>query len=305
LTAARTATAAHDQEDYRRFNTSPSDERPEFTRPFGRHVSRSVDIRRRSAIFRAGMHRRSMIALTVAGMYATLEIAGAAVGLVAGNLMRTTIFRHSVSAGEPVYTACPRCGIAARMGFISPRAKCRRCGLRLGPPACILEFPTAGMLAVLAGLLGPRPELVGFAWLAVAGVAMAAIDIAVYRLPNRLTYPAFAVVLVSFIVGAMTGTDPARLSRALLGALVLGICYFVLALAAPGQLGLGEVKLAPLLGLCLGWASWQTLILGGCLAFIISALTSLVLLGSRRITLKSAIPLGPFMLAAAAVALLA
>jgi leader peptidase (prepilin peptidase) / N-methyltransferase len=238
-------------------------------------------------------------------MHLPLEIAAAAAGLMAGNLARPTVFRHSVPAGEPVRTACPGCGNAARMGFISPRAKCRSCRLRLGPPACILEFLTAGLLAVIAGLLGPRPELIGFAWLTVAGVAMAAIDLAVYRLPNRLTYPAFAVVLASFAVGAMTGTDPARLSRAVLGALVLGACYLVLAIAAPGQLGLGDVKLAALLGLGLGWASWHTLIFGGCLAFLISALTSVVLLASRRITLKSAIPFGPFMLAGAAVALFA
>jgi leader peptidase (prepilin peptidase)/N-methyltransferase len=233
-----------------------------------------------------------------------VAIAGAASGLLFGNLARTTVFRHSVSAGEPTRTACP-CGAATRMGFISPRARCRSCRQRFGPPAWTLELLTAGLLAVIGGLLGPRPELIGFAWLAVAGVAMAAVDIAVYRLPDRLTYPAFVVVLASFAVGAITGTEPARMSRAVLGALVLGACYLLLAIAAPGQLGLGDVKLAGLLGLALGWASWHTLLLGGCAAFFMSGLTSIVLLALRRITLKSAIPFGPFMLAAAALALFA
>jgi leader peptidase (prepilin peptidase)/N-methyltransferase len=168
----------------------------------------------------------------------------------------------------------------------------------------VLEIVTAVSLAAVAGLLGPRPELLGFGWLAVVGVALSAIDLRMHRLPNRLIYPAYPVVLISFLLGILAGTDPARLVRSLLGALVLGGCYLVLALIAPGQLGLGDVKLAGLLGLALAWVSWSTLLFGGCLAFLLSAGTSLLLLATRRITLKSAIPFGPFMLAGAALALL-
>lgn len=236
-------------------------------------------------------------------MFIGWAIGGAAVGLLAGNLMRGTIFRHSVRTGEPLRTACPRCGAPWRFYRPAISSRCR-CGAHNGPPAGVLEIVTAVGFAAVAGVLGPRPELLGFAWLAVVGVALSAIDLRMHRLPNRLIYPAYPVVLISFLLGTLAGTDPARLVRSLLGALVLGGCYLVLALIAPGQLGLGDVKLAGLLGLALAWVSWSTLLFGGCLAFLLSAGTSLLLLATRRITLKSAIPFGPFMLAGAALALL-
>jgi leader peptidase (prepilin peptidase)/N-methyltransferase len=169
----------------------------------------------------------------------------------------------------------------------------------------LLEIATASALAAVAGVLGPRAELIGFGWLAVAGIALAAIDLRTHRLPNRLIYPAYTAVLISFLLGAFAGTDPVRVERSLLGAVILGGSYLVLAVIAPGQLGLGDVKLAGLLGLALAWVSWRSLLLGGCLAFLLSAGVSLLLLATRRITLKSAIPFGPFMLAGAALALLA
>jgi leader peptidase (prepilin peptidase) / N-methyltransferase len=168
----------------------------------------------------------------------------------------------------------------------------------------MLEIATALALATVAGVLGFRLELIGFGWLAIVGVAVSAIDLRTQRLPNRLVYPAYPVVLISLLLGALAGTDPTRLVRSLIGALVLGGCYLVLAVVAPGQLGLGDVKLAGLLGLALAWAGWRTLLFGGCLAFLLSAGTSLLLLATRRITLKSAIPFGPFMLAGAALALI-
>ncbi len=238
-------------------------------------------------------------------MNVTWALAGAAVGAITGNQLRRSVFRLSVDRQDAPRTGCPQCGTMLRsLPLPSPRGRCRRCGARIGPRAAILELATAVSLAFLGGGIGPRPELVGFAWLAAVGVALAAIDLKVYRLPDRLTYPAFVVVLASFAGGAVTGTDPASLQRAAFGALVLGGSYLLLAVIQPGQLGLGDVKLAALLGLALGWVSWPVLMFGGCLAFIVSAMVSLVLIALRRISLKSALPFGPFMLAGAAVALI-
>jgi leader peptidase (prepilin peptidase)/N-methyltransferase len=174
----------------------------------------------------------------------------------------------------------------------------------VGPRWAALELGAAALVAALAAVLGPRPELIGFGWLAAAGVGLAAVDVAVRRLPDRLTAPAYAVLLASFALGAATGTDPARLRGAVLGGLALAGLYFLLAFIRPGQLGLGDVKLAGLLGLALGWAGWPALILGASLAFVLAAVASLGLLAARRLTLRSHIAFGPFMLLGAALALL-
>lgn len=237
-------------------------------------------------------------------MFIGWAIGGAVVGLLAGNFMRGTVFRYSGRTGEPLRFACPQCGARRRFNRVAAMSGRCACGERNGPPPAVLELATAAALAVAAGVLGPRPELIAFGWLAVVGVALCAIDVRTHRLPNRLIYPAYAAVLISFLSGVLAGTDPARLGRSLLGTLALGGCYLLLALIAPGQLGLGDVKLAGLLGLALAWAGWRALLFGGCLAFLLSAGTSLLLLATRRITLKSAIPFGPFMLAGAALALL-
>ena len=92
------------------------------------------------------------------------------------------------------------------------------------------------------------------------------------------------------------------LLRALLGAAISFAVYLVLALISPSSLGMGDVKLAGVLGLYLGYLGWRTLILGAVGGFVIAALIGLVLLAMRRVTLRTQVPFGPPMLAAALVA---
>jgi leader peptidase (prepilin peptidase) / N-methyltransferase len=75
--------------------------------------------------------------------------------------------------------------------------------------------------------------------------------------------------------------------------------YFALALAYPGGMGFGDVKLAGLLGLYMGWISWGSVVVATFSAFLLGALVGGVLMGARRVNRKSAIPFGPFMLAGA------
>ena len=79
--------------------------------------------------------------------------------------------------------------------------------------------------------------------------------------------------------------------------------YLLLALLRPGQLGGGDIKLAGLAGLALGWLGWATLLMGAALGFLLSAAASLVLLAARRITLRSEISFGPFLLSGALIAI--
>lgn len=153
--------------------------------------------------------------------------------------------------------------------------------------------------------------------------ALAVIDIRVHRLPNRLTRAmaaltvvglAFASIVaahsVSLTIPPMTtptshgvfdaASDPwAAARRAVIGAVVLGLAYLVLALLGGGQgMGLGDVKLAPSLGALLAWPGWSTWCLGAMGAFILGGLWGIVLMlrGRGR---SARMPFGPFMMAAA------
>jgi leader peptidase (prepilin peptidase)/N-methyltransferase len=225
---------------------------------------------------------------------------GAVLGLMAGAALRSTVFRLSVPPGDPERTACPHCDGPVRQRLA---VRCGRCGRSLGTPL-VLELSTAAVLALLLGRFAGQPDAVAFGFFGVLGVALAAIDIATQRLPDPLTLPAYPILITLLAVAALTSHDFAALGRALLGGLALAGAYLVLALVRPGQLGGGDIKLAGVAGLALGWLGWPTLIAGAALGFVLSALVSLALIAARRLTLRSAICFGPFLIGGALVAML-
>jgi len=227
--------------------------------------------------------------------------AGAVVGLLAGAAIRGTVFRLSVPSGDPDRLACPRCGAPARSRLA---VRCGRCRSSLGTPLA-LELVTGAVLALLLGRFGGQPDVVAFGFFGVLGVALAAIDIAVQRLPDPLTLPAYPILIALLTGAAIAGHDFAALVRALLGGLALAAAYMVLALVRPGQLGGGDIKLAGVVGLALGWLGWPVLIFGAALGFVLSAVGSVALLAARRLTLHGAISFGPFLFGGALLAMLA
>jgi leader peptidase (prepilin peptidase) / N-methyltransferase len=226
--------------------------------------------------------------------------AGAVAGLLAGAAFRATVFRFSAAPDGQVAGKCARCGAPASRRLA---IRCGQCRASLGVPL-VLELATAAVLTLLLGRFGGQPDVVAFAFFGAIGVALAAIDIAAQRLPDRLTLPAYPILIAMLGVAALLGGDAAALGRALLGCLALSGCFLVLALVRPGHLGGGDIKLAGLTGLLLGWLGWPALIAGAALAFVLSAIVSLALLAARRITLHSAMSFGPFLVAGTVLAAL-
>lgn len=161
-----------------------------------------------------------------------------------------------------------------------------------------LTVPLTGALfALLAWRTGPEPVLAAYLYLAAIGVALVTIDLAVHRLPDRLTLPSYPVVAVLLVASSLIGDDWARLGRAAVGGLLLYGAYYLLAVAVPGGMGFGDVKLAGVLGAVLAWAGWAPLLVGAVLGFLYGGLVSLGLLAARRVSRTSRVPFGPFMVA--------
>jgi leader peptidase (prepilin peptidase) / N-methyltransferase len=242
--------------------------------------------------------------------------AGALAGLPAGAMLRGPVVRLSVPSGKAARTACPHCGAVlvgwglagwGLAGWGLPgwtAARCRGCGGRLTVPL-VLELATAAVLALLCARFAGQPSVLAFGFLGALGVALGAVDVAVHRLPDRLTLPAYPVLVVLLGAAAAIGHDGGALVRALLASVALTACYLLLAVLRPGQLGGGDIKLAGPLGLGLGWLGWQAVLAGTVLAFAATAVASLALLAVRRIGLRDAICFGPFMLGGALLAILA
>lgn len=167
----------------------------------------------------------------------------------------------------------------------------------LAPVAAVLAMLLTGHLADLDrwGLL---PAYAGL--LAVA-LPLAAIDLDVHRLPDRVTLPAVPVLAVLLALD----WDADRMFRAFVGAGLAGAVFLLLALAVPGGMGLGDVKLAVVLALPLGWWGYLAVLQGLALGFVIGGLVSVVLICARRATRRTHIPLGPALLAGALTVLLA
>lgn len=147
-------------------------------------------------------------------------------------------------------------------------------------------------------------ELVAYLYLAVVGSLLAVVDVAVKRLPNPFTLPSYVVGLVLLGGAALLDGHPERIRYAVTGLAVLWALYAAQHLIAPGAIGWGDVKLAGVLGLYLGWlgsAAWWLGVLAG---FVFGGLYASAILLTRRGSRKSEIPFGPFMLAGAVAGIL-
>jgi leader peptidase (prepilin peptidase)/N-methyltransferase len=170
--------------------------------------------------------------------------------------------------------------------------------LAVRPP--VVEVGT-GLLTALTVLgTGLSWALPAFLLLAVAAVLLTVVDLQHRLLPNRVVLPALAGGVVLLLLPALADGAWDQLLRAALGAAALFATYLALALASPGGLGMGDVKLAALLGLYLGWLGWAAVVLGALAGFVVQAAVALALLATRRIGLRGELPFGPAMLAGAA-----
>lgn len=227
-------------------------------------------------------------------------------GLAIGSFM--TVVAARVPAGESVVrprSKCPSCGteIATRdnvpvLGWLLLRGRCRSCGARIGVVYPLLELTTA--LLISGSFLAVDDLWVALAVAALLALmpAVAAIDIEHRIIPNRVMYPALVAFPVYLLIAWLAGA-PVDLARMAIGFLAYGGGLFVIALIS-GGMGMGDVKLAALIGLVLGAlglryvgvAAAAAIVLGG-----VGAIVALVL-GRDR---KSAIPFGPYLAAGAVV----
>jgi len=185
----------------------------------------------------------------------------------------------------------------------SPLALARRIPAELAPyRRAIAPLAVAAALwAVWAS--GPGAATPAFVVVAVAGAAHAVIDARTHRLPDAVTFPALWTTAAFLGLAALVSGDGRALGRALLAAAALGGAYLLLHLVNRRGLGRGDVKLAVLLGLPAGWAGWDAVWWAGVLPFLLGGVAAVVLLVVRRATLRSAIPLGPWMVLGTAVSL--
>lgn len=173
-------------------------------------------------------------------------------------------------------------------------------------PAGSLEVPT-GVLAAVAGVvLWPHPIVWLCWWITAFGVVLAGIDVRHHRIPDAISYPAMALTAVVCVVLApqlSPGAAGTALLRTLAAALVVGVLFALPAVFAPGAMGWGDVKLAVSTGAVLGVVSWDAVLSGLVITFVLAGVVAAVGLLFRRLAARSAIAFGPFLVAGTFLAL--
>ncbi|MEU8180592.1 prepilin peptidase [Micromonospora sp. NPDC049044] len=161
--------------------------------------------------------------------------------------------------------------------------------------------------AVFAGLAVARrddPALPIFLAVAAPGLVLARVDLACLRLPDPLVLAAGVLAAGGLTAAAMLSGEVARLLGAVAGAAVAGVAHLLLALLPGSRLGFGDVKLAAVLGLPLGWLGRDALLVGLVLPHLLHGALVLGLLATGRVRRDTLLPLGPALLAGAWLAVL-
>ena len=236
-------------------------------------------------------------------------------GLAVGSFLNVVIYR--VPRGESIASpasACPHCRHAVRwkdnipvISWLLLRGRCRDCQWPIPRRYVLVEVANAAVWWLLTMWAVSNDSLGLLPWLFVlssASVALALIDLEHFRLPNAIVYPLYPVLLVGLVVSAFVDGEVPWAS-ALIGA---GAWFAVIGgiwLVTRGRgMGLGDVKLAPVLGATLGWVSVGSALVGLFAAFAVGALVGVALILGGRAGRKTAVPFGPFLIAGALLGLI-
>lgn len=216
--------------------------------------------------------------------------------------------REGIVSGR---SKCPSCGtqIAALenipvVSYLALRGKCRHCGTRISARYPLAEAVTALLFATAVLHFEITFAAVAYAALFWVLVVLTVIDLEHKLLPNRIVYPSVITGAVLLTVAAIVDGDLERLRLALWGAATFAGFLFVVAFIYPAGMGGGDVKLAILLGLFLGYSGGIGVTLVGMfLSFLIGAIVGVAVMvigGGGR---KTAVPFGPFLAAGTVIAI--
>lgn len=173
------------------------------------------------------------------------------------------------------------------VSYAALRGRCRTCRARIPARVLAIEIGTGALFVLIYLRFGSTVQAllsaVFTAWLTVIAV----IDLEQRRILNVLTYPG---ILAAIVVGLLLAGGPPW--GVILGGLLSGGALLALALLSPRGMGMGDVKLAALLGFLLGY---PVVLIGLFLAFVLGGLISLALLSAGRVSRKDTVAFGPYL----------
>jgi leader peptidase (prepilin peptidase) / N-methyltransferase len=225
-------------------------------------------------------------------------------GLVIGSFLTVVVER--VPQGGSVVAPPSRCGSCElRLGpldlvpvgsWIVLRGRCRQCRAWIGIEPIVIELATAALFVLFAvRFQDERAAIPAYCVLAATLVAQTWIDLRTQRLPREITYVGMIIGGVALAVAAVVIGEPERIWMAALGAVIALVTMWAIFALSRGGMGEGDVRLAPLLGMYLGWLNPGIVLPGLFFGFIAGAVYGVVMMGLDRAGRRTAVPFGPFL----------
>lgn len=238
-------------------------------------------------------------------------IASVVLGLLIGSFLTVVVDR--VPRGGSILappSACGTCGnrltaldLVPVLSYLVLRGRCRHCGARIGPEPLIIELSNTALFVAFGLKFGAHSVLPAYWCLSAALVALVWIDLHEFRLPREITYTAFVISLILMMNAALIDGEREHLWKALVGAGIALIIMAIIYFASRGGMGDGDVRLAPLLGLHLGYISLAIVPVGLFFGFLIGAVVGVVMMATSKAGRKTALPFGPFLAAGTVLAI--
>jgi leader peptidase (prepilin peptidase)/N-methyltransferase len=222
-------------------------------------------------------------------------------GLVFGSFL--TILVHRVPRGESIVlpaSACPQCGTPIRrrdnipvVSYLALRGRCRHCGTRISAQYPLTEAIAAALFVGAALSLRTIWQAVLVAPFLCILLACALIDARYRIIPNRIVYTSLVLFALAVAVFSLVGSGVSFRTGGL-GLLAFGGGLLLVAIVAPHGMGMGDVKLAALMGLVLGSLGWKYVAVAVVVAVLAGGVGAIatLLAGASR---KDAIPFGPYL----------
>jgi leader peptidase (prepilin peptidase) / N-methyltransferase len=243
-------------------------------------------------------------------MYVALIVLCGFFGLAVGSFLNVVIYRvpRHQSIVSP-RSACPHCGSQIRerdnipvVSWVLLRGRCHQCGAPISARYPLVELSCGVLWAATAARFGVHWELPAFLALFAGLLALSCIDLELQLLPKRIVYPLLVIVTVLLLLASAVEDVWHQFLVGALCAIGWFLVFYLMNLASPKILGFGDVRLAPVLGLPLGWLGFGYVILGFFAANLVGAMVGIALMATRRMSRKDRLPYGVFLSAGCLIA---
>lgn len=240
-------------------------------------------------------------------MRALGALACGALGIYVGTFVNLLVDRvPEKKRVSPLRGGCRRCPDAAdgprRLPLVPwlLRRRCPTCGAAVSSRYGLVDVTTGLLFTATVLRFGADAALPAYLVFFASVLAVSLIDLEHQIIPNRIVYPTIMVCLPLLALAALVGGDLDSLVRAVVGAAGAWALLLMVHLASPSGMGFGDVRLAFVLGLFLGWLSLGHVVLGVFMGFVLGALIGLGLVLFSGRSRKDSVPFGPFLAAGAA-----